>query len=285
MANYEFNNNSFYIDGKLKIEIEEKIIPLLQKRDKDIVFVVDGPERSGKSVFAMLLGGLIASILKTEFNLSNVCMTPDEWRKKIETCPKNSVVIYDEAHRGMASRQALSEINKILINLMMEMGQKNLFVIVVMPTFFMLDKYPALFRARGLFHIYESKSQRGFWVYYNQKNKLKLYQRGKKEFNYNCMKFPGFRGRFYNQYTLNEEEYRLKKAKSFREGVRLTKAEKYIDQRNKLLLILHEKTGYGVEGLVKLMKAYKIPLQKTQLYDILKEIKENMEDSSDSTDN
>ena len=54
---------------------------------------------------------------------------------------KNEVVIYDEAHRGMASARSLSEINKILKDLMMEMGQRNLFVVIVLPTIFLLDKY------------------------------------------------------------------------------------------------------------------------------------------------
>ncbi len=262
MAKFEFNGKSFYIDGRLKEQLEKKIIPYLKRKDKDVVFIVDGMERSGKSVFAMQIGAFASSLLGSKFDLSCVCMAPDEWKKKIENADKNQVVIYDEAHRGMASRRALSEINKILIDLMMEMGQKNLFVIVVLPTFFMLDKYPALFRARGLFHIYEKGNQRGFWTYFNQKYKLKLYMKGKREFNYNCMRWPGFRGRFYDQYTLIEEEYRKKKADAFKTRVTSPRVERWLGQRDILLWILHKELNIGSPKLSRLLKSYNFDISR-----------------------
>ncbi len=276
MAGFEINGKNFYIDGRLKQELDSKIIPLLKKKDKDVVFIVDGEERSGKSVFSMNIGGYVAQQLGTKFNNTNVCMTPDEWRHKIENSDKNEVVIYDEAHRGMGSRRALSEINNILIDLMMEMGQRNLFAIVVLPTFFMLDKYPALYRAKGLFHIYERKGRRGFWVYYNQKKKLKLYQGGKKEFNYNCMKYPGFRGKFFDQYTIDEEGYRKKKGEAFKErkeDTKISKESKYLNQRDKLIWILHKKVKIGSITLAKIMKEHDIELKHARLREILSEMR------------
>ena len=121
MAQFEFNGRTFFIDNRLKAQLDAKVIPDLKRRDKDAVFAVDGPERTGKSVFTMGFAAYIASVLGTEFDLSNICMDPNEFRNKIEKSKKNQVIIYDEAHRGMASTRALSEINKILKDLMMEM--------------------------------------------------------------------------------------------------------------------------------------------------------------------
>ena len=149
------------------------------------------------------------------------------------------------------------------------MRQKNLFVIVVLPTFFMLDKYPALYRARGLFHIYEMKDGKRCWVYYNQKNKLKLYLKGKKEFNYNCMKYPGFRGRFFDQYTLNEASYKGKKLQSFKKRTRITRAEFYMEERNKMLWLLHKELKAGAPKLAKLLKQYEVSLKVTHIGEIL----------------
>ncbi|GAG32123.1 unnamed protein product, partial [marine sediment metagenome] len=117
MATFEFNGKHFYIDGRLKRQLDDKVITDLEKRDKDAVFIVEGKERSGKSKFADILAAYIASKTGTEYNLSNVCMSPLEFRNKIMSAKKKQTVIYDEAHRGMASSRALSEINNILKDL------------------------------------------------------------------------------------------------------------------------------------------------------------------------
>jgi hypothetical protein len=277
MVFFQFNGKKCYIDKRLKRELDGKIIPDLKKKDKDVVFGIDGKERIGKSVFAMGLGAYISSILETEFNSSNICMTPLEFRQKIEKSKKNQVVIYDEAHRGMASSRTLSEVNKILKDLMMEMGQKNLFVLIVLPTFFLLDKYVALFRTTGLFHIYENKRRRGFWVFYNEKRKQTLYMRGKKEFNYNCMKFPRFRGRFFDQYPIDETEYREKKRKSFKSKPRLTKAEVLIEQRDILIWIIHEKYDLDTKEIEKIMKKHKNALSLRRIQEIIAKMRARQE--------
>lgn len=274
MAEYEFNSNTFFIDNILKPKLDKKVFPDLNRKDKDVVFGVDGKERSGKSVFAMCLGAYSSSVLGTPFDLSNVCMTPEEFRNKVQSAPKKSVVIYDEAHRGMGSRRALSEINNMLIDLMMEMGQKNLFVLIVMPTFFMLDRYPALYRIRGLFHIYEHKGSRGYWAYFNEKKKKKLYLLGKKLFDYNCIKWGHLRGRFFNQYPLNETEYRLKKEKAFKDKPRITKAEVFVEQRNKLLYLIHKEMELSSYALSDMVKKYKVMLQPPSIREIIGNIKE-----------
>lgn len=268
MATFDFNGRTFYIDGRLKEQLDKKIFPDLNHKDKDVVFIVEGKERSGKTKFADILGAYASTKLKTHYDVSNLGMTPEEFRNKIINAKKKQVVIYDEAHRGMASARALSEINNILKDLMMEMGQKNLFVIIVLPTFFLLDKYAALFRAKGLFHIYERRGNRGYWVYFNERNKLKLYRGGKKEFDYNCMRWPHFRGRFLNQYAMDEHEYRLKKAKSFNEKPRITKAETYKAQRDTILYIMYKEFRKTDSDIAKLCKKYLLDMKRRTICDI-----------------
>ena len=96
-----------YIDGRLKTQLDKKIIPDLKKKDKDCVFIVDGKEGSGKSTFAMGIGYYIASKLGTKYDINNICFKPEEFRRKIIGCPDKSLIVYDEAHRGMASARAL----------------------------------------------------------------------------------------------------------------------------------------------------------------------------------
>ncbi len=272
MAKFQLNGEEYYIDERLARDLDKKIVPDLSKKDEDAVFLIDGRERSGKSTFGMLIGGYIASKLGTRYDISNICLNPLEFRNRILSAQKNEVVIYDEAHRGMGSSRTLSEINNILKDLMMEMGQKNLFVLIIQPTFFLLDKYAALFRSRGLFHIYKRKRRKGFWCFFNEKNKMRLYMKGKKEFNYNCIKWPNYRGRFTSKYTINEAQYRDKKARSFKEVKRDTKNEHFLIQRNMLLWALHKELDLNPTNMAKLMKLYDIGLKRTTISDILKKI-------------
>jgi hypothetical protein len=216
---------------------------------------------SGKSVFSMQLGAYIASKTGTKFDISNVCNLPMEFKYKILHSVKGSVIIYDESHRGLASARSLSEINNILKDMMMEMRQLNLVVFVVLPSFFLLDKYVALFRSRGMFHIYERKNKRGFWVYFSEKRKQTLYLKGKVNLNYNCMRWPGFRGRFYNQYTLNEKLYREKKKTSLKKEIRIEPRE----QRAICILVdliefLHTKQEMSYKDIINMIKnEFRIP--------------------------
>lgn len=282
MAVFELNNVKVYIGDRLKSQLDKKVIPDLQRKDKDVVFIVDGGEGTGKSTQGInSLGGYIASQLKTHYQLDNICMTPEEFKKRIMTANKNEVVVFDEGHRGFGSISVLSEINKILTDLMMEMRQKNLCVIIIMPTFFMLNKYVALFRARGLFHIYERKGNRGFWVYFNKKNKLTLYLKGKKDLNYNCIHWPRFRNRFYNQWVINEEEYKEKKRKAFETKPRIIKAEKYIKQRDTFIYILNKELNLSQRKIAELCKRYKIELTRAGIQSILEKFNPKSEDNGE----
>ena len=274
MTIFEYCKKSIYIDERLRNEICKNIIPQLLRKDKDVVFIVDGKERSGKSKFADMLGAYISSEFKNDFNVGNFCMTSEEFKFRVMSAKKNEVVVYDEAHRGMGSRRALSEINHILVNLMMEMGQKNLCIIIVLPTFFMLDKYPALYRAKGLFHIYEKKGKRGFWVYYNEKNKLKLYIKGKKLFDYDCMKYPKFRGRFSGQYFINEEEYRQKKARTFNESPQEEFESKYLIQRNLLIYGIYKTTKISQTQMVSLLSSWGVNITQPHISEIVQKVME-----------
>ena len=155
----------FYMDDNLYRQIETKIKPDLERKDKDCVYLVCGEERVGKSVFAMQLGKAVDPSL----SIDRITFSPDEFTDAIRNAEKGQCIIYDEAFTGLSNRSALSRVNKSLISMMMEMGQKNLMVIIVLPSFFMLDQYAALHRSRGLFYIYTKNGERGYWLHFNKK--------------------------------------------------------------------------------------------------------------------
>jgi hypothetical protein len=205
---FEGTPQEFGMDGYLKsnLDIAKDVI----KQDWDMVFCVDGSERSGKSVFAMQA----AYYCDTTLNLDRIAFTPYEFKKAVLSAKQYQAIIYDEAFTGLSSRATMSLINRTLVEMLAEIGQRNLFVFVIMPTFFDLEKYVALWRSRGLFHIRTGENfKRGIFDFYNVDRKKDLYVNGKKFYNYRCEK-PNFFGVFPNKYVLDEQAYRLKKKRS-----------------------------------------------------------------------
>jgi len=263
---------SFYMDDKLKHKLDKQIIPQFNEKDEDVVFIVDGKERTGKSVFAMQL----AKYLDHSFGMDRLCFKPLLFKKRVLEIGHKKAIIFDEGYRGLSSRKALSEINNILISLMMEMGQKNLIVIVVLPTFYMLDKYPALFRAKGLFHIFKSHNRKGYWRYYNEKKKALLYSNPlyKKLFKYNIR--TKFRGRFYNKYMVNEQEYRVLKGVELNETMPFKEqTHKWIIQRDKLVYAIYKNFIKNVSEVGIWCKKNDIELNVKSIEHIITEYKAN----------
>jgi hypothetical protein len=121
----------YYVDDWLKNRVETRVVPLLQKKDQDYIIIVDGPERSGKSTFT----AQTAKLIDPTFDVSRMCFSPDEFRNAILNASKGQVVVFDEAWRGFSNKSTLSEVNRILVSMMMEMGQKNLCVFIVVSYF------------------------------------------------------------------------------------------------------------------------------------------------------
>jgi len=236
----------FYIDGYLKENLD-KAKDTIQK-DWDMVFSVDGYEGSGKSVFAQQ----VAFYCDPTFNIDRIVFTPQAFQRVILNAEKNQAVIYDEAYTGLSSRATMSQINKALVTMLAEIRQKNLFVLIVMPTFFDLDKYVALWRSRVLFHIYTSKDfERGYFAFYNIDRKKDLYVNGKKYYSY-AIPSPNFIGRFTNHYTVNEQDYRDRKYKATKAKDTRNEDKKLIEQVNEVIFERLMKTDETIKVKTKI---------------------------------
>jgi hypothetical protein len=236
----------YYMDGYLlsNLDIAKKVI----QKDWDMLFLIDGYEGSGKSTLAIKC----AIYCDDGFDITRVTMTANEFRKAVIAAKPYQAVVYDEAYTGLSSRATMSMINRTLVNMLAEIRQKNLFVFIVMPSFFDVDKYVALWRSRALIHVYTDKNfERGYFSFYNEERKKDLYILGKKFYNYSKPQ-PNFRGRFYEGYGLDEGEYRKKKHDSLlkREQQR-EEAERQREIEN-LLFERVMKMGDSVSHVVKM---------------------------------
>ena len=262
---FAMDNRTYKNIGALKEHIH--------KKDFDAVFLVDGGEGTGKSVFAMQLGKAIDPSLCLE----RVCFTPSEFIKCIQTAEKGQVIIYDEAYTGLASRQSLSEVNKLIVSMMMEMRAKNLVVIIVLPTFFMLDRYVAIFRSRGLFHIYTNKGRRGYFLYYNSENKKMLYILGRKLMSYSKPRVR-FKGHFNGKYVIDEQAYRSKKdyALKHREKEKVqTQNEKYLKGLGTSIVLMHDAQRTSFKKIADALTKGNYPITAQRVCDIYHQTREN----------
>lgn len=270
MVMVNVNGHEYSMAKRIKAQIDFKIRPRLMKKDKDYVLMIDGAEGSGKSTLAFQLGYYLDPTL----NLDRICFTSEQFRDAIMKAEKGQVVVFDEAFIGLSSRSSLSEINKMLVSLMMQMRQKNLCVIIVLPTVFMLERYVVLHRSNVLFHVYEKRGTRGFYMIFNKKKIKILYLLGRKLYNYNVVK-SGFTCRFGGKFPLGEEmeaEYRKKKLQALETKEEKEKDKKTI-QRDKLLFVLKDKMDFTNEELSDMLETYGIHLPKSTISDHLNAIK------------
>jgi len=200
-------DKEYYIDGYLKSNLETAKIAV--DKDWDMVFVVDGYEGSGKSVLAQQ----VAMFVDPTFNINQIVFTPDTFKEAVLESEKKKAIVYDEAYHGLSSRGAMRKVNRTLIKMLTEIRYKNLFIIIVLPTIFILDKYVAIWRSRALLHVYSpNRFQRGFYTFFNIDKKKELYMNGKKFYSYAKPK-SNFIGRFTDHYTVDKEAYKEKKRK------------------------------------------------------------------------
>lgn len=195
----------YYMDGYLHDNLTTA--KSVMEKDWDMVFLVDGMEGAGKSVFAQQIGYFIDPTLC----LDRIVFTPEDFRKAILSAEKKQCVIYDEAYAGLSSRGTMSKINRLIIKMLTEIRRRNLFIIIVLPSIFILDKYVAIWRSRALVHVYTGAAfERGYFSFYNLDTKKELYMNGIKLYSYAYPR-PNFHGRFYNHYLVDAEAYKNKK--------------------------------------------------------------------------
>jgi hypothetical protein len=255
-------DQNYYMDGYLKTNLDTA--KKIAAKDWDMVFLVDGSEGSGKSILTQQ----VCYYLTPTFNIT---FKPEEFEQAIDEAERFTGVIYDEAMTGLSSRAAMTRINRALVNKLAEIRQKNLFVFIVLPTFFDLDKYVALWRSRALLHVYTGENfERGYFAFYNIDRKKDLYINGKKFYSYHKPR-PNFTGRFTNHYCVDEQEYRREKLKSLynREESANTAYEERYKQRFLALVEILQELGHTQQDIADLLTNHGCNITRTAINKLL----------------
>jgi len=243
MVKVQVAEQCYYLDGFLKTNLDAVKISVV-RRDYDSFLVLTGREGFGKSTFAFQ----VAKYLDPTFDLDRCVFSIEQFEEAAIGAKKHQAIVFDETMGYLSSRGAMSSFNKRLIKIMAEMRSKNLFVILCIPNFFELDRYPAIHRTTGLLHIYK----RGYFGSYDYNTKKKLYLTGKKYYSYNIS--PNFIGRFVKYFVLPKEEYERKKQQAIAKWVSVSDKHKhYMDQRNILIRELYKTGKYTMRQIADLL--------------------------------
>lgn len=250
----------------------------VMNQDIDCAGVVDGKEGAGKSVLAQQ----IAAFLDKDRVLdphTQLCWTPDAFAKAVGTLEKGKAIVWDEARRGANRRRSGQEINLKITDMLAECRQHNLFLVIVMPSFYDMDMNIAVWRTRWLVHVsyhWELEDEkhplkRGDFRFYNENGKKNLYtdRELRRGYKYPYMPNESFDGTFINHYVVDEELYKRLKYESDL-AVNATKKENDITddtpatnharimERGRLLLILSKKKGLRPKYREILSTAYEV---------------------------
>ncbi len=231
--------------------------------NQDRIYGVTGREGSGKSTLAMQL----AYVLDPTLTLKNIVFTSSQFEERIKTLSKYKALVFDESFNGLSSKGAISKENKRLVQLLMMCRQRNLFIFIVLPSFFLLEKYVAIFRSTALFNVMISKKnfkRRHYKVYNYQKKKI-LYLIGRKLMDYSKPRIAKSY-RFYAKLppSIDIKAYEKKKKDAFEEkDVKMNVESDIIKQRNSLAIKLNEKYGETYEEVSKGLEKDDCPLSSS----------------------
>jgi len=213
------NGVVIHLDEKLKRKLDNALA--LVKKNWDMVILIDGLERSGKTT----LGFTCATYLtQGRFTHKQICSGIKDTPSKIENAKQGDLLFEDESELAFSSKDAMRQEQRDLIKIMNIVGQKGLIFILILPSFFELAKYIATHRSRFLLHVYTDKQMnRGRFAYFGTKRKKMLYEIGKKNFNSYSKPKSNFIGRFYDFRPSWNDEYMKIKGRSLMEAFETAK--------------------------------------------------------------
>lgn len=190
-------------------------------QDIDCTIVIDGKEGAGKS----LLAQQVARFLDKDrvLTLDQVEFTFKSFQDRVRNIGKGRAVIYDEAGRSTDRRGSGSKENRDFNQFLRECRAYNVFLIIVMQSFYDMDMVSAVWRSRVLLNVDykwdktnpERPLVRGVARFYNEAAKKRLYTDDFTRRNYSYPFVEGsFDFRFPGHWVLDHEAYKEKKMKA-----------------------------------------------------------------------
>jgi len=239
-------NTEHYVDGFILKQV--RIIKRMLKKKWDVVGIIDGREGSGKTT----KGFQLCKLVDPTFDIDRVVFSEKQFDETIINSKPGQAMCLDEGMNVFFSRTTMSSTNIAGVRILAECRKRNLFLLIILPSFFELDRYVSLHRSSFLLHVYamptrkEGVMERGYWRWYDRRTKKVLYLEGRKKMVYHVVK-PNFYGRFVKKFVISSKLYEAKKDKALADKMKEpTKLEKHWKDKYLVsvrLLIKEKKMG------------------------------------------
>jgi hypothetical protein len=175
--------NRFGTEFIFDSDCAEKLDTLVERNSKgwDNVIIVTGMERGGKTTG---IASPMATYLVGTKNFK-IVFTPEEFDTEVDSAVPNipKCILWDEFVTGGTSTDWYSKMQKTLKRKLVTAGKKKLYIILVIPSLFMLGKYFAVHRSISLVHCESSDlvtRDNYYWLGYQTKRmyyfKYKIYE-------------------------------------------------------------------------------------------------------------
>jgi hypothetical protein len=203
-----------YFGGYIKKVLDD--LKDLVSHEWDGVILTTGDEGDGKTT----LNKLMAWYIDPKITIADVAFNAQQFELAVEQADEHSSILWDESDD--LSGHWASIMIQTLKRKFKRIRSKHLFIWLVTPTFFDMNKYWAIHRARCLFHVYAQpqrdkegnfKANRGRVRFFNKDKKRLLYFSGVKTWNMYAIN-PDFRDAFTKipkDYPISNKEYEDKK--------------------------------------------------------------------------
>ena len=257
-------DKEMYLDGYLKADMDFVKKQVLTNNNL-FICLVDGRPGTGKSTLVSQL----AFYLNPNFNLDDETFTIEQFEERLKRTKEGDVVILDEGFE-FNKRRSQSMVNMRLLALLQTMRLKKIFIFIIVPFLYDLDKNVILglsdmfihcwrepFGKRGQFSCYDRLGEKLLWLYCRQTYSYSL-----------RVTRPIYRGRFVQFFPLDYGKYEDKKVSSL---VKLREDEephaKYLEEKKQIVINLRNK-GMPVSEIIEVTG-----MKKTAIYEYLKEVK------------
>jgi len=171
-----YPEGKFWMDGYMWSGLEAVEDNYMRGEDNDWVAIVTGMEdnqavRVGKSTLACQMAKKLDPSFP--YDCSRVCFDSTEFMQQLQGATRRQAIVFDEAYKDLGTDFALTHKLKRLKSIFMEMGQKNLYLIIVMPSFRSVPEWLAKDRSNVLFTCYINRTtgRKGYWGLYDKHSK------------------------------------------------------------------------------------------------------------------
>lgn len=211
MVMVEINAKSWY-ENKTWLKNLDILLDAMKEND-DLVIVVDGKERAGKSFRIRQIAKYCANYLGTSFTDENVFFTLQDYIDFSLSKPFYTVCVLDEGRNVLSRKSSMTKGNKKFTNYLSECGKRRQVHIIAAPAFHDLDRNVITWRCKGVVHLIKwfeedtttpsgYKLHRGSYVFYmNNDDLIRQY-----EFPYFYPKHYEVRDSFSNVEIFTKEE-------------------------------------------------------------------------------